>query len=61
MEHGIQFEGSIDKQGGSIIIRPRKADALFNWMKLEQGDEVILTGQEKSKGRFIALWKKKRG
>ncbi len=59
MEQGILFEGIINKQGGSIIIRPKKAEPLFSWMGLEQGDEVILTGQEKDKGKFISFWKKK--
>ncbi len=59
MEEGILFKGSIDKQGGSIIIRPRKAEALLDWAELQVGDEVILAGRQKSKGKFITMWKKK--
>ena len=60
MEKGILFKGVIDKQGGSIIIRPKKAESLFNYLGLKQGDEVILTGQEKSKSRFGTFKKNKK-
>lgn len=58
MENQIGFKRKIYNLGGSRgVTFPQE---LIEFLKLNEGDTIRMIGQEKSKGKFIALWKEKK-
>ncbi len=55
VEDTIKFKRTYAKRGDSMsVVIPVE---LGQYLGLEEGDQVILTGYSKGKGKFIAIWK----
>ena len=56
---GVIFERKIFVTGGSqaIILPPE----LLTYLQIEEGTEIQLSGYQGKKGKFVAIWKKKKG
>jgi antitoxin component of MazEF toxin-antitoxin module len=51
----VLFKKTARTMGNSIYVTiPTE---LLEYLDIKEGDELALHGEEKSKGRFIALWK----
>ena len=52
----IIFERKASTSGNSIVIS--LPPELMAYLDIKQGDDLCLIGQEKKKGKFLAIWKK---
>lgn len=56
---GVRFERKVFVTGGSLAtIMPPE---LISYLELKEGTEIELAGFKGKKGKFIALWQKKKG
>lgn len=56
-ENQIQFKAKIRQDGGSKVFSVPQQ--LLDFLDVGIGDELVLTGETKKKGKFIAVWKNK--
>ena len=52
----VLFERKLGINGNSISINI--PPELLTFLNVKEGDDLILTAQQKKKGKFIALWRK---
>ena len=56
MEENIKFERTVGETNGVLFVTiPLE---LRNYLGVEKGDTMIIVGQNKNKGKFLAVWKK---
>ena len=53
----MEFESTVRKMGSSLQITI-PAD-LCKWLKLQEGDKLIVQDEEGKKGKYFSTWKKK--
>lgn len=57
MKKGVFFERKVNKSSTGTLFSTIPAE-LAKFLDIEQGDSLVFCGEEKSKGKFLAVWKK---